>query len=86
MLKKYLLMYGILFQVLQKPSVEARQHLTVLSRQVANAVADIVHSAEAIKGSIYCQNNQFCFLILFNSSVVLNQLFILSSQLFKNIS
>ena len=36
--------------MLQKPSVEARQQLTVLSRQVANAVSEIVHAAEAIKG------------------------------------
>ena len=39
-------------QVLQKPSVEARQHLTVLSRNVATSVAEIVHSAEAIKGRV----------------------------------
>lgn len=37
-------------QVLQKPSVEARQQLTVLSRNVATAVSEIVHAAEAIKG------------------------------------
>ncbi|XP_053387301.1 talin-1-like [Mercenaria mercenaria] len=37
--------------VLQKPSVEARQQLTVLSRQVATAVSEIVHAAEAIKGT-----------------------------------
>ncbi|XP_060579795.1 talin-1-like isoform X4 [Ruditapes philippinarum] len=37
--------------VLQKPSVEARQQLTVLSRNVATAVSEIVHAAEAIKAS-----------------------------------
>ena len=43
-------MFTSLKQVLQKPSVEARQQLTILSRQVANAVSEIVHAAEAIKG------------------------------------
>ncbi|KAK3607410.1 hypothetical protein CHS0354_003045 [Potamilus streckersoni] len=38
-------------QIMQKPSHESKQNLTVLSRQVANAVAEIVQSAEMIKGS-----------------------------------
>ena len=46
-----LICFHFLNQVLQKPSVEARQQLTVLSRQVANAVSEIVHAAEAIKGT-----------------------------------
>ncbi|KAL3884759.1 hypothetical protein ACJMK2_024867 [Sinanodonta woodiana] len=37
--------------IMQKPSHESKQNLTVLSRQVANAVAEIVQSAEMIKGS-----------------------------------
>ncbi|XP_052786529.1 talin-1-like isoform X4 [Mya arenaria] len=38
--------------VLQKPSVEARQQLTILSRSVATSVSEIVHAAEAIKDNV----------------------------------
>ena len=37
--------------IVQKPTVEAKQNLISISRQVANSVTEIVHSAEVIKGS-----------------------------------
>ncbi|WAR29544.1 TLN1-like protein, partial [Mya arenaria] len=46
--------------VLQKPSVEARQQLTILSRSVATSVSEIVHAAEAIKGMEDRTDNFFC--------------------------
>ena len=58
--------------MLQKPSVEARQQLTILSRQVANAVSEIVHAAEAIKGKYMCLGPVFLNLFIFVPYIVLD--------------
>ena len=69
-------------QVLQKPSVEARQQLTVLSRSVAGSVSEIVHAAEAIKGTypyifiIYLSSNIDTFFLLCYTMVLFINYFI----------
>ena len=37
-------------QVLQRPTVEQKQHLVVHSKRVAGAVTELIQTAEAMKG------------------------------------
>ncbi|KAI8785908.1 talin-1 isoform X12 [Biomphalaria glabrata] len=41
----------VVLVVVNKPSVEGKQNLSLISRKVANSVTELVQSAEAIKGS-----------------------------------
>ena len=43
--------YVLLFKAVLKPTTENKQGLSLVSRQVANAVTELVQSAEAIKGT-----------------------------------
>ncbi|CAG2187707.1 TLN [Mytilus edulis] len=42
---------NVCMMCVQKPTAEAKHNLITISRQVANSVTEIVHSAEVIKGS-----------------------------------
>lgn len=43
-------------QIVQKPSQEKKQALTPQSKVVADQVAKLVHSAEALKGNSLCSH------------------------------